>query len=477
MGDLHSLKLGLVPTRRDCSGEYFCNIDIAQKAKKDIEKKLTAMGVDFVNIDFLNDEGLIYSGLDAQKVADYMIAQKVDCIFTPHVNFGTEDAVAKVGKLVGKPLLLWAPRDASPDDYGGNRCTDSQCGVMATGKVLRDFGVKFTYMTNCSLEDETFERTLRTFLAAAQVVKAMNHLRIGQISVRPNEFWSVKCNELQLLEKFGIEVVPVTLVELGDLFKDQMENHKEQLAERVAYYHDRFDIKVPEDSLTRTAALYYAIKSWAEKEQVQAIASSCWGPIREMSGIAACFTFSELTDDKLPVICECDVHGAITSVIAQAATRWQKASFFADITIRHPSDDNAELFWHCGVFPKSVASKTMKPAINGNFDAGQPTVGNFLMEDTDTTVLRFDCSGDQYYLLVAEGKSVAGPKTTGTYGWLKFNDWPKLEHKVVEGPYIHHVAGVHEHVAAALYEACKYLPGLTLDLAEPTLEEVEKRLR
>ena len=159
MNSKHTLKLGVVPTRRNLTGEFFCNVDVAQANKKATEKKLTEMGIDFVNIDFLNEEGIIYSGLDAKKVADYMLEQKVDALFTPHCNFGTEDAIAKIGKLVGKPLLLWAPRDPAPDSEG-NRCTDSQCGLMATGKILRQFGVPYTYMTNCTFDDPTFERTM-----------------------------------------------------------------------------------------------------------------------------------------------------------------------------------------------------------------------------------------------------------------------------------------------------------------------------
>lgn len=146
-------------------------------------------------------------------------------------------------------------------------------------------------------------------------------------------------------------------------------------------------------------------------------------------------------------------------------------------TFRHPENDNAELFWHCGVFPKSTASKSAKPQIGVNFDEGRPTVGNFLLEDSPVTVMRFDCSDDQYHLLIAEGKTVPGPTTKGTYGWIEFKDWPALEHKVVTGPYIHHVAGVQEHIAPILYEACKYLPGLHPDLAEPSEAEVLKLLR
>lgn len=476
MNSKHTLKLGVVPTRRNLTGEFFCNVDVAQANKKATEKKLTEMGIDFVNIDFLNEEGIIYSGLDAKKVADYMLEQKVDALFTPHCNFGTEDAIAKIGKLVGKPLLLWAPRDPAPDSEG-NRCTDSQCGLMATGKILRQFGVPYTYMTNCTFDDPTFERTMNYFLGAVSVVKSMTNLRIGQIGVRPEEFWSVKCNELQLLEQFGIEVVPVSLIELKQSYDAVMANEGKRLDDMVAYYKTTFDVAVTDDALRRTAALVCTIKDWAEAKEVSAIASSCWGPMRDIGGVASCFAFSELTDMGLPVICETDVHGAITSVIAQAATRWTRASFFADITIRHPENDNAELFWHCGVFPKSTASKSKKPVIGVNFDEGRPTVGNFLLEDSPVTVMRFDCSGDKYSLLVAEGKTVPGPATKGTYGWIEFKDWPKLEHKVVTGPYIHHVAGVQDHIAPILYEACKYIPALTPDMAEPTEEEVRALLR
>lgn len=34
------------------------------------------------------------------------------------------------------------------------RLRDTQCGLFATGKVLRRFGVPFTYLTNCRLNGQ-----------------------------------------------------------------------------------------------------------------------------------------------------------------------------------------------------------------------------------------------------------------------------------------------------------------------------------
>ncbi len=47
-------------------------------------------------------------------------------------------------------------RDERPEP-DGTRLRDSQCGLFATGKVLRRFQVPFTYMTNCRLTDPEFE--------------------------------------------------------------------------------------------------------------------------------------------------------------------------------------------------------------------------------------------------------------------------------------------------------------------------------
>jgi len=465
--------LGVVHTRRDLSGEFFCNKDVALSRKKQVEKRLNELQIKFVNIGFLNPEGLIINGLDAAKAAAELTKLGVDALFMPHLNFGCEDAVAKIGKLMNKPLLLWGPRDEAPDAMG-NRCTDSQCGLFATGKVLRQFGVPYTYMTNCRVEDAVFERVLKNFLAAAQVVKSFRGMRIGQFGVRPETFWSVKCNELQLLERFGIEVVPITMIELENLYKDAIAN-RTALKERVAHYKNSFDVRVDEEYLYRTAAMYTAIRSWADEFQIDGIASNCWGAMRQIATIAGCVTFAELTNEGLPVTCEMDIHGAISSVIAQAATGFQKASFLADITARHPSNDNAELFWHCGNFPRSVARD--KAAIATSFDEDRPSVGKFLLAKGDVSICRFDASEDRYQLLCAKGRVVDGPETTGTYGWIEFPDWPALEHKLVQGPYIHHCAGIYGDIAPIVYEACRYIPGLEADPIQPGREEIEKYLR
>ena len=61
---------------------------------------------------------------------------------------------------------------------------------------------------------------------------------------------------------------------------------------------------------------------------------------------------------------------------------------------------------------------------------------------------------------MGEGASMAGPDTLNNYVWMKVDNWPRWERILMEGPFIHHAAMGYGHVASALDECCKYVPGL-----------------
>ncbi len=471
------LKLGFAPTRRALSGEKVFNKDEAKRQKDGIEAKIKSWGAEVVNLDFLNEEGLLYEGADGEAVARRFMAEEVDALFVPHCNFGNEEAVARMAKQINKPLLLWGPRDDAPLP-DGFRLRDSQCGLFATSKVLSRCGVPFTYITNCRLEEELFERGFRNFLGAAAAVKAFKRLRLGQISTRPGAFWSVKCNEAELLERFGIEIVPITLADLRRMLDAVRQDHGGEVRREI----DRIGaaiarIEFDAEGLARAAALKLAIRRWAEDEGLTAAASQCWGPMVDTAGICPCFSLSELTDDGLPVICEADIHGAISAVLVQAAQLGRSPIFLADVTVRHPENDQAELFWHCGVFPKSLAREDRETVLTTQFNRKIPAVGAWEIKGGDITIARFDGAAGEYSLLMGHGRGVAGPATIGTYVWVEFNDWPKWEHQFIHGPYIHHCVGVHGQIAPVLYEACRYIPGLKADPVDPTAAEIERSWR
>ena len=127
----HKVLIGYAPTRR-----RIFSAEDAVKYKKLIADKLREWDVEFVDIEDINEEGLLRCAEDVDPVIDKFKAAKVDALFIPHCNFGSEHSCGKVARALNVPVLLWGPRDEAPE-ADGSRLRDTQCGLFATGKVLR----------------------------------------------------------------------------------------------------------------------------------------------------------------------------------------------------------------------------------------------------------------------------------------------------------------------------------------------------
>ncbi|MFP4028321.1 MAG: L-fucose/L-arabinose isomerase family protein [Candidatus Brocadiia bacterium] len=459
--------LGLLPTQR---GIY--DPDIPGRQGRKLKKKLAELEVDFVSLDWLNDDGLLSDPGDAEKIAARFAKKKVDAVFVAHCDFGSELAVGRTCKAVGKPVLLWGPRDGDPGS-DGVRERDTQCGIFPSGKILRRMDVPFSYIVNCSPEDEVFERGLDNFLRAVNVARCVEGARIGQVSTRPGSFTSVICNEGELLERFGIEVVPAALSKLTGEAKARLDS-EETRREREEIY-EKAEVQVDEEEMLKVAALKLAVKDWAVEQRLDGIALQCWSALQSELGVCSCFVHGEMTDLGVPMACETDIHGAVSAVAAQAAAWGESAPFFADLTVRHPENDNAELLWHCGPFPLSLAKGD--PEIRPHFGMDVGAVGHWEIRGGDVTLVRFDGDRGRYRMFTGHARGTDGPATYGTYLWVEVNDWPRWEERLVCGPYVHHIVGVHGKLAPVFYEACKFIGDVEPDLIDPEEKEIRAYLR
>lgn len=464
------IKIGFCPTRRECFSR-----EEAWKFRTLVAESLKCHDADTVDLKGINEESLLCSYEDVEKVIERFTAEKVDAVFFPHCNFGSEALVSRVARAMKLPVLLWGPRDDSPDG-NGIRSRDSQCGLFATGKVLRRHNVPFTYLTNSKLDSEEFHKGFDRFLATARVVRDMKNLNILQISTRPEPFSSVMCNEGELLERFDIHVIPVTITDVKTEMENVRRNDPAAVVRETAAIRG-MDTGFNEQAAETTAALKLAVKTLAERYNCRAAAIQCWSALQTETGIMPCLANALLTEEGLPVACETDICGAITEIMVRAAAGEGSVPFFADVTVRHPENDNAELLWHCGNFPPSLARDKTKVTFERNpynTDRNYGIVQNEL-KPGNLTIARFDGDRGDYRLLIGEAKTTEGPMNKGSYVWIETNDWRKWEHKLVEGPYIHHVAGAYGSFAEILQEACKYIPYLTPDPVAPTPSDLSER--
>lgn len=463
----YRLKIGLVPDVRDL-GDFATRKGIFEPAKG-VERKNEAVSfikdnfsddmTEFVDLEWLNDLGVLYKNPDCTKVVSRFKEEKVDAIFIINCNFGNEEACGRVAKEMGVPVLLWGPRDLVFEE-NGMRYTDSQCGLFAVSKQLRRYHIPFSYIENCSVESEAFSNGLKKFLSVATMVKNFKNLSITQIGTRLTPFKSVMYNELELTEKFGFNLNNYNMSQFEEKYGKVLLNRKDELAEMVEDIKSKYDTgSMPDEEIEKMAAFVFAYIEVMEVTEADVAASECWTAMPLAFGANPCLAMSILYDMGYIVACESDIHGAVTCALLKCASRGREIPLFGEFTVRHPKNENAELLWHCGPFPYSIKAEGEKASLFN-------TKPSFRARDGKYTIARFQADGGEYRLLGGEYKTVDGPYTFGTYMWAEFKDWSAIERKLIDGPYIHHMTELYGEYAEELEEFCKYIPGLEFDPLE-----------
>ena len=461
----YKVKIGLIPMRRDCtprSGMFNWEKaeERARKAVDFIEKNFTDENVSFVDLQGINPVGVLFSEKDVDAVVERMHDEKVDAVFLINSNFGNEEVAAMVANALKVPVLLWGPQD-DVFDPDGMRYTDSQCGLFGTSRQLQRFNIPFTYIENCRIEDPIFTEGLRRFVSVACMVKNFRGMRVAEVGLRPKSFCSVIVNESELMQRFGIQVIPVNLALVIDKYNRILREHDAELEEGAKLLAGRYvmdDLTPP--LLKKMYAFVLLYKEIFAEFRVDAVSSECWTAMQLAVGAMPCMAYSVLADMGYIISCESDLHGAITMALLSCASQGEKVPFFGEFTVRHPEDKNAELLWHCGPFAYSLRK------------AGGPTKAVnmrqwFPVKDGRYTIARFDQDSGDYRLLAGTCQSTDGPYTFGTYLWARFDNLSAWERKLIEGPYIHHMAEIEGDYTQELRELCKYLPALSPDGVEP----------
>ena len=460
----YKVKIGLIAMRRNTTdrprGTFLTWYSAEQRGKRFtdyIEKNFTSDKVEFVDNKGIGIEDLVFDDASSKEVVERFKSEKVDAVFIINCNFGNEEAAADIAMALGKPVLLWAPLD---DEYyvDGMRPTDSQCGLFGVSRQMQRYHVPFSHLPCCRVESEEFAKGFDSFVRVTCMVKNFKGMRIGQVGTRPAPFYSVIYNESELLEKFGIRIVTINFAVVEQRMKQTAENCKEEIAQFIEYFNSNYkmDEQTPQyvEGMATMAVMY---KNLFHEFELDIMAAECWTATPIMfNGLAPCAVFGALNDLGYMIACESDIHSAMTMAVLKAATLGKGKPLFGEFTVRHPEKKNAELLWHCGQFPLSQKADDCEACLVNQREW-------FRGKDGTYTVARIDQESGNYMLLPVMCNTTEGPKTSGTYIWGEFEDLPKIENRLMQGPYIHHFIEIEGNYMNELEEFCKYIPGLSLD--------------
>jgi len=463
----YKIKIGLIPMRRNTTNRpaktFLTWVSAEERGHRFvdyIEANMASEHVSFVDTKGLGCNDLIFDDQSAADTVERFQKEKVDAIMIINCNFGNEEAATDIAKALGKPVLLWAPLD---DEYyeSGMRPTDSQCGLFGVSRQMQRYHVPFSHIPSCRVESEDFEKGFDSFLRVACMVKNFSGMRIGQIGARPAPFFSVIWNEGELMEKFGIRIVPINFAIVQDRFNVTAKSCGEQIAEYEKYFTDNYKM----DALTpkyvhAMATLAVTYINLFDEFRLDVLSAECWTATPVMfDGLAPCAVYGLLNDLGYMVSCESDVHCAMTMALLKCATLGEGKPLFGEFTVRHPENQNAELLWHCGPFPLSQKAES-------GIDSDARLVNQrewFRGKDGTYTLARIDQESGNYKILPMLCRTTEGPQTHGTYIWGEFEDLDAVESKLMNGPYIHHFVEIMGDFTHEIAEFCKYFPNLTVD--------------
>ena len=460
----YQVKVGLAPMRRDVTPRPgIFNWEKAEerghRIVRYIEEHFASENVSFVDLKGINPVDVMYNENDAEKVIERFRAEKVDAVVIINCNFGNEEIAAQVAGALNVPTMIWAPMEDEflPD---GSRYCDSQCGMFGVSRILQRSNIPFTYVETCYVEDEVFRKGFEKFVSVACMVKNFRGMRIAQVGMRPKPFTSVIFNEGELMQKFGIRVIPVNLAVVIDKYNRILKEKDEELEKGAQLLLSRYEMDdLTPPLLKKVYAFVLLYQEIFAEYKVQAVSAECWTAMQLGVGAMPCTAYSVLADMGYIISCESDLHGAISMALLSCASLGRKIPFFGEFTVRNPENKNSELLWHCGPFAYSL-KKDGCPCKNVNMRQW------FQVKDGNYTITRFDQDDGKYSMLTGQFGTTTGPYTFGTYLWAEFDDLSKWERKLVEGPYIHHMAEIEGDYTEELKEFAKYVPGLTIDTVD-----------
>jgi hypothetical protein len=94
----------------------------------------------------------------------------IDALFIPFCDFGEESVAAGIAAGFQLPTLVWGPRDEVPNTDAA-RGRDTQCGMFAATKVMRNHGVKFSYICNVATEAPAFLNGFLNFIRTTAIIR------------------------------------------------------------------------------------------------------------------------------------------------------------------------------------------------------------------------------------------------------------------------------------------------------------------
>ena len=454
------VRIGFVPSHRSPFNKEWA-ISIRDRVIKSIEGNIEEIELIYPDKK-LTDGGLVTFKEDADKVIKLFKEKDIQGLLIGMMTFGEEIPNLLIAEAFDRlPIQVFGTKEG-PFTEDGNRKSDSFCGTISTASGLVRRNIKFDFSGIYFPEEEEFISDIKRFSKAVIARAGFTGMKIGALGPRPAPFETCAINELDLIEKFRIKVVPFTLLKL----RADIENTKdEDIKEIENEIKKSSDCKLADGRIiSKIARLEYVLNKYAGKENLSGFAIQCWTAMQEEIGVSPCLSMGRLTDSGIMCACEVDIQGAITMVIQHLLTLMKDVPHFIDWTIQNQENENTFLAWHCGNAPISLKCKSCRPQINTHSVLGWQIgydkcygTAEFQLKEGPVTINRLVETGGKFKMLSTIGEAVPDNRTLrGSWKWIEVKDLKKLYRTIIEEGFVHHASMIFGDIRREMNTFCKF---------------------
>lgn len=432
-----------------------------RRAIDGLEKLAGQMDFDLIAVD-----GAVADVPAAQAAASRLAEAGVDFLLLQAAACASGEMLEPFTRAAPR-LGLWAtPEPALEGSIQLHSLVSVNHYASIIRRYLRDRGVPFKWFFG-HIEDPGLDRRLRVTVRALQGIKAMSSARIGWIGGISPGFYNMNFDEGMLRERFGVTIGTHAISEVVERAESFHPARAAAVVRTAVEVAD--EVTAPELGMERNARLYLALQELAAEEGYDALAVQCWPSFQEEYHIAPCMAYSLLgSEDGMAVSCEGDVPGSVSMLLMNSMSPRRGSSTLLDLTCLDP-DNDAILFWHCGVSPRHFGAGNGirwvdHVTLGRKSDVRYGVSGDLLFAPQTATIAY---AGDQFremFIATAQVVETGNPGFDGTRGWFsqfRLNGEPiglmDLVNTAIVGGHEHHYAVAQGDLSSELAEVAAWL--------------------
>ncbi len=368
----------------------------------------------------------------AFKLKNEIKASQPDFLLIQVSTFAAGDILPQLTECCQK-IGIWGIDEVTDNGAIPN---NSFCGMNMYASIIRQYQHNETpFKWFYGVDEELFHKRFEITIKALTALKNLNNSKVGLIGGIAPGFYDLEFDARTIKKKLGVNIE--RNYEYGDIKDMAIKYSEEELRNELQTFSQEcgcISSSLSQSGIINTVRIYHAIKELISKEELNAVAISCWPKYRRDFGVVVCSVIGRLLENGIIAACEGDIESTISMQLLSYLTK-NEIPMLMDFS-KFDENDQTILCWHCGSAPKRYADKNgcnvcghYKPGqyITGADEIKVAAVNDMYYAPNSITSVRFTDDCKRALVLSGEFIDKKDHSYDGSRGWignLKLNGNP-----------------------------------------------------